>query len=108
MQMDGGGGDDTINGGSGVDSLSGGSGNDAFNLAAGDFAPGESIDGGTQTSGDAINLTNSTNVNFTTGTVTGVEFLFGSIFADTVTISASQWAGFSSINLGTGTNVLNV
>ena len=40
--------------------------------------------------------------------MTNVEALAGSTSADTVTMSASQWAGFGAINLGTGTNVLNV
>ena len=65
-----------------------------------------SIDGGTDA--DAIVLTNATTVNFTTGTVSNVETLTGSSGNDTVTMSANQWAGFSTINLGSGTNVLNV
>ena len=97
---------DSIFGGAGADTLSGGAGNDTFYLANGDFASGESIDGGADT--DAIVLTNATTVNFTTGTVSNVETLTGSSGNDTVTMSANQWAGFSTINLGSGTNVLNV
>jgi len=90
----------------GVDTLSGGAGNDTFNLANGNFASGESIDGGDDT--DAIVLTNATTVNFTTGTVSNVERLTGSTGNDTVTMSAPQWAGFNTIDLGSGSNVLNV
>ena len=54
-------------------------------------------------------LTNSgTTVDFSVGTVSGVETLTGSSGNDTVTMTASQWAGFSTINLGAGTDVLNV
>ena len=97
---------DSIFGGAGADTLSGGAGNDTFNLANGDFASGESIDGGADA--DAIVLTNATTVNFTSGTVSNVETLTGSSGNDTVTMSANQWAGFNTINLGSGTNVLNV
>ena len=97
---------DSIFGGAGADTLSGGAGNDTFYLANGDFASGESIDGGADA--DAIVLTNATTVNFTSGTVSNVETLTGSSGNDTVTMSANQWAGFNTINLGSGTNVLNV
>ena len=102
----GGTGADTFVGGGGADSLSGGAGNDIFYLANGDFASGESIDGGADS--DAIVLTNATTVNFTNGAVSNVEALTGSSGNDTVTMSANQWAGFNTINLGSGTNVLNV
>jgi Ca2+-binding RTX toxin-like protein len=97
---------DSIFGGAGADTLSGSVGNDTFYLANGDFASGESIDGGADT--DAIVLTNATTVNFTSGTVSNIETLTGSSGNDTITMSATQWAGFSTINLGSGTNVLNV
>ena len=97
---------DSIFGGAGADTLSGGAGNDTFYLANGDFASGESIDGGADT--DAIVLTNATTVNFTSGTVSNVETLTGGSGNDTITMSATQLAGFSTINLGSGTNVLNV
>src|SRR6185503_10273879 len=64
------------------------------------------IDGGADA--DAIVLTNSTTVNFATATISSVETLTGSSGNDTVTMSTNQWAGFSAINLGSGTNVLNV
>ena len=104
--LSGGAGADSIVGGTGADTLSGGAGNDTFYLANGDFASGESIDGGADT--DAIVLTNPTTVNFTSGTVSNVETLTGSGGNDTVTMSANQWVGFNTINLGGGTNVLNV
>ena len=97
---------DSIFGGAGADTLSGGDGNDTFNLANGNFVSGESIDGGADA--DAIVLTNATTVNFTSGTISNVETLTGSSGNDTITMSATQWAGFSTINLGSGTNVLNV
>ncbi|MGY4506371.1 hypothetical protein ACVWYH_010328 [Bradyrhizobium sp. GM24.11] len=107
--LTGGSGNDAITGGAGADTIVGGAGDDTINLANGDFAAGESIDGGAQTTADSIVLTNATTVDFSTGTVTGVETLTGGTGADTVTMSASQWAGFTTINLGaSGTNVLNV
>ena len=102
----GGSGADTITGGGGADTLVGGGGGDTFNLANGDFAAGELITGGSGT--DKIVLTNATTVDFTTGTLSGIQTLTGSSGNDTVTLSAVQWAEFSTINLGTGTNVLNV
>ena len=40
--------------------------------------------------------------------MSGIETLTGSGGNDTVTMSAAQWSGFSTINLGVGTDVLNV
>jgi len=97
---------DSIFGGAGADMLSGGGGNDTFYLANGDFVLSESIDGGADA--DAIVLTNATTVDFTSGTVINVETLTGSSGNDTVTMSAPQWAGFNTIDLGSGINVLNV
>ena len=104
--LKGGSGADTITGGAGADTLSGGGGNDTFNLANGDFAAGESIDGGANT--DSIALTNTTTVDFTIGTVAGVETLTGSSGGDAVMMSATQWAAFTTIDLAGGSNVLNV
>ena len=97
---------DSFFGGAGADTLNGDAGNDTFYLANGDFASGESIDGGADA--DAIVLTNATTVNFTSGTVSNVETLTGSSGNDTVTISGLQWTGFNTIDLSSGTNVLNV
>ncbi len=60
--------------------------------------------------GDSIVLTNATTADFTTGTLTGIEVLSGSVgLIDQLTMSASQWAGFTTINLGAGSqNALNV
>ena len=52
--------------------------------------------------------TSGTTVNLTLGTVSGVETLTGSGGADNVTMSAAQFAAFETINLGSGTDVLNV
>jgi hypothetical protein len=104
------GGSDILTGGTAADFIFGGSGNDIINLANGDFAAGEVINGGADS--DTIAFTNATTVNFTTGTVSNVETLTGSGSADNVTMSAAQWAGFSTINLaadtGSGSDVLNV
>ncbi|HET7093522.1 MAG TPA: calcium-binding protein, partial [Thermomicrobiales bacterium] len=100
------GGNNVLTGGAGADTLQGGDGNDTFNLANGDFAPGESIDGGLGT--DAIVLTNPTTVDFSTGLLAAVETLTGSGGNDTVTMNAVQWSALQTINLGGGVNVLNV
>ena len=55
-----------------------------------------------------IVLTNATTVDFTVGTVTNVETLTGSTGNDTVTLSALQLAGLGTVNLGSGTDTLNV
>ena len=90
----------------GADNLTGGAGTDTFNLVDGDFAAGESIDGGAGT--DSIVLTGATIVDFSTGTIGGIESLVGSAGDDTVTLTAAQWAASGSIDLGAGTNVVNV
>ena len=103
----GGAGADTLTGGGGTDIITGGIGNDIINLGNTNFATGESIDGGADA--DSIVLTNATTIDFTTGTVTNVETLTGSGGNDTVTMLATQFAGFSTaINLGLGTDILNV
>jgi VCBS repeat-containing protein len=107
--LTGGSGDDWIMGGTGADAVSAGAGNDTINLANGDFGNGESIDGGS--GADRIVLTNGTTVDFTTGSVVGVETLIGSSSADHVTMSATQWASFSTIDLGadsSGSDTLTV
>jgi len=102
----GGDGNDIIAGGTGVDTMSGGAGNDTFRLANGEFAAGETINGGADT--DTIVLTDATVVDFTAGTVTGIETVTGSIGNDNVTMSAQQWAAFNGIDLAGGTDVVNV
>ena len=101
------GGDDTITGGGGADSILTGGGNDTINLADGAFAAGEMIQGGSGT--DTIALTNATTVDFSTGMVFDVETLTGTTAIDTVTMSATQWTSFTTIDLGAiGANTLNV
>jgi hypothetical protein len=98
---------DTINGGAGADNLTGGAGDDTFNLANGDFASGESIDGGDDN--DTIVLTTTAlPANFTNGTVTNVETLTGSGGGDTVFVNIPQLNGFTTIDLAGGTDFLNI
>ena len=105
-------GNDTITGGTGADNIDAGSGDDTINVGSGQFVAGEVIQGGANSGSgtrDQIVLTNSgTTVDFTLGTVSGVETLTGSGGNDTVTMTAAQLAAFSTINLGGGTDVLNV
>lgn len=101
--IDGGTSGDSITGGTGADIINGGNGEDDIFLANGDFAAGESIDGGNNNN-DEIILTNATTVDFTTGTVTSVEFLTGSAGDDDVTYSIEQALAFSTIDLGSGTD----
>ncbi|MGM4906697.1 DUF5801 repeats-in-toxin domain-containing protein [Tardiphaga sp. 866_E4_N2_1] len=102
----GGAGNDTIDGNGGADVLSGGAGADNFQLANGDWVAGESIDGGADS--DTITLTNGTAVDFSTGTISNVEILTGSSGNDTVTMSAQQLAGFTTINLADGNDTLTL
>jgi Ca2+-binding RTX toxin-like protein len=97
-------GDDTIVGGAGIDSLFGNGGSDLFQLANGDFTAGEMIDGGS--GDDTISLTNTTTVNFSTGTLAAIESLIGSGGNDSITMSAAQFAGFSTIDAGSGTDTV--
>ena len=108
---------DTITGGTGADdtaryTIAAGAGDDTINIGSGQFVAGEVIQGGADSGSgtrDQIVLTSSgTTVDFTVGTVSGVETLTGSGGNDTVTMTAAQLAAFSTINLGGGTDVLNV
>jgi len=100
-------GGDTLTGGAGRDVMLGQGGDDDFNLANGNFVAGEYIHGGGGT--DEIVLTNSTTVDFTTGTITSVETLTGSGSNDSVTLTAAQLDGFTTINLAGGTgDILNI
>ena len=60
---------DIIIGGDGADTMNGGGGLDIFQIAAGDFDAGKSIDGGTNT--DTLRATGG--VNFTNGTLLNLE-----------------------------------
>lgn len=100
-------GNDTITGGAGADTMDGGSGDDTFNIATG-WTAGESITGGAGTD-DAIVFTAAATVDFSTGTLATLERLTG--FAagnDTVTMTATQWAMFTTIDLVSGTDIVNV
>ncbi len=98
--------DDTITGGTGADTIDGGNHNDTIILLNGDFAAGESIDGGTGT--DTLILQNATTIDFTTGTLSGLENLDGSGGDDDVTIGYAQYQAFSSVDLGAGTDTQRV
>lgn len=67
------GGDDTITGGPGADSLEGGDDDDTFVVFEGDLEPGESMDGGTHTNFDIVELRGGGNFDFTGVTLTDVE-----------------------------------
>src|SRR5690606_27599227 len=96
----GGEGDDTITGGVGADHLYGGADNDTFNVGAvAHLDTGEIIDGGA--GDDTIAITGSNGIyDFTVATITNVENLTGAGGNQVVYLTALQWAGFSSINLG--------
>ena len=96
----------TIVGSSHADTLTGGTGSDNFNLAAGDFATGESISGGA--GADAIVLQGAGTYDFSAGSLSSIETLTGSSGADAVTMTASQFTGITAINLGGGTDSLTV
>ncbi|MDH2348678.1 VCBS domain-containing protein, partial [Bradyrhizobium sp. SSUT77] len=103
----GGAGNDTITGGGGADKLFGDAGNDTFLIANGNFVAGEAIDGGADN--DTISLAGSgATVDFTTGSVVNVENLVGTSGSDSVTMTGAQLNGFGSINLGGGSDTLNI
>src|SRR5207342_794980 len=83
---------DTITGGTAADTIVAGSGDDIINLATGQFVSGESIQGGADSGSgtrDRIVLTTSgTAIDFTVGTISGLETLTGSSGNDTVTLTA--------------------
>src|SRR5262249_31952560 len=111
---------DTITGGTGADTISAGSGDDTINIATGQFVSGESIQGGADSGSgtrDQIVLTTTgdgTSVDFTLGSISGVETLSavnqgsGNGYDQTFTLAASQFAGLTTINMNDGTDVLNV
>lgn len=104
--IDGGNGGDTILGGAGADIINGGGNNDNILLANGDFAAGESINGGANN--DSLVLINATTVDFSTGTLSGLETLSGSFGDDTITLASTQWANFTTIDTDIGTDTINV
>jgi hypothetical protein len=111
----GGAGTDTLTGGAGADFVSGGAGTDTINLAINDFVAGEVVDGGAES--DTITLTTSGDnqiLNLTVGTVTNVENLTsvnqggGNGYDQTFTVTASQWAALTTVDMNDGADVLNV
>ena len=105
--INGTGGNNTIVDPNGTDTINAGGGNDTIQIANGNFDPGETIDGGTGT--DTIQLTSGSNtVDFSTGRLISVESLTSGNGSDNVTMSAAQYTGFTNINLGGGTDTLNV
>jgi T1SS-143 domain-containing protein len=109
------GGNDVLTGGTAADFLFGGAHNDTFNLATGHFVAGELIDGGADT--DTITLTTTgdgQSIDFTAGTITNVENLTtvdGGFFSNhdqTFTVTATQWAGLTSIDMNDGIDILHV
>ena len=101
----GGAGNDTLTGGTGTDSLTGGDGSDVFYLSAagGDFASGESITDSGGSGTDMISMSSAGAVNFSLGTVTGIETLnfAGSGTGTQATMTATQMSAITTFsNLG--------
>jgi hypothetical protein len=82
------------------------SGNNKLALFSGVFTPGVTIDGGAGI--DTLLLAEPQTVDFVPGKLVSIERLNGSSGADTVTMTASQLLAFGGIDLGDGTDVLNV
>ncbi|MDN3524519.1 DUF4347 domain-containing protein [Halomonas sabkhae] len=82
--------DNTIDGGGGADTLKGGNGEDRFIIEAGDFQPGESIDGIDADGSDRIEISGPSpvNVDFSSGSVSDIEELhFASDYAHDITLA---------------------
>lgn len=97
---------DTILLGVGRDALDAGAGNDIIQLFNGDFAAGETIFGGADT--DEIVFLDAITVDFSQGSINTVEQLTGSASGDVVTILDRDFAGFTTLDLEGGSDVLNV
>ncbi|MGE0503572.1 MAG: DUF5801 repeats-in-toxin domain-containing protein [Rhizobiaceae bacterium] len=106
----GGTGNDTITGGGGADQLYGGADDDTFNIGGtGQFASGEVINGGDGTDTIAITSTsNNATYNFTIGTIENIENLTALGNNQIVQLTAAQWAGLNDIDLGGGSDTLDV
>jgi Ca2+-binding RTX toxin-like protein len=102
----GGAGNDTITGGAGNDGIFAGAGNDTIVLNVGDFGFGESLDGGAQN--DTLQLNGAgTTYDLSNVTIANIENLStttGSTGNQLVTLTAAQFAGFTAIDLGGGTD----
>lgn len=113
----GGAGNDIIYGGAGADSIYGGSGSDLFIISTNtDDASGERYDGSADS--DTLHILGTSTVNLSDDTIIGVETLDLTKNADgnddgfnlvqTVTLTATQKAGFSSGISLDATDVLNI
>jgi len=96
--LSGGAGDDSMTGGDGADSIDGGSGTDTASYAGSDAGVNIDLDAGTASGGDA-----------TGDTLTSIENLTGSDYADTLTGDSNDnvfegGGGADSIDGGTGTD----
>ena len=98
----GGDGADIIMGGNGIDTIFGGIGADSIYLRNSHFAAGERIYGGGGT--DEILLLGDLTVDFSTGTIDGVETLTGSDDDQNVTMDITQFFRFDTIDYGLGTD----
>jgi Ca2+-binding RTX toxin-like protein len=99
---------DTFNPGKGKDTIIGGAGNDTINLKLGDISIGDIFDGGAGT--DTIALTGVFH-DFSLATIVSIENITTTDNANThvVTLTATQFAGFTAIDLGTsGVLTINV
>jgi Ca2+-binding RTX toxin-like protein len=99
--LSGGAGDDFVSGGLGVDSIYGGDGNDTLSVRDGEDAVGEIIDGGAGT--NALELGN---VDISQDTVINIQTLRIMGAGTTAKLSATQFAGASSIVASGGTATL--
>ncbi len=100
-------GNDIIIDPAGTDTIDARGGDDTIRIANGNFGVGETIDGGS--GNDTIALTSTSNtIDFSTGDITNVEKLTGGNGNDDITMWVGQYFGFTSINLGSGVNTLNV
>lgn len=97
---------DTLRLGAGSDRIYMGGGDDRLLLANGDFLYSEVIDGGAGV--DTLEFVNATTVNFNSGSLVDVEHILGSAGHDEIFLSALQWAALGSVDMVSGTDVLNV
>jgi Ca2+-binding RTX toxin-like protein len=99
---------DFIVGGDGADTMNGGGGDDRFLIGAGDFDSGESIDGGAGTDTLLFSAAGSF-VNFTAGTLTGIEALNFEADGEARFNASSFGPGqISSVRGGDGDNLVTI
>ncbi len=107
----GGAGDDIFVGGADADVEIGGAGNDSFNyFTLTDLVAGEVIDGGAGTDNILASGGNGRTFHLDLATVRNVEdFAFTSLndnTNETLYLTATQWAGLSTISMGTGQDAM--